>query len=171
MLPVGRPPTSSQRIRRSSSMRDRSERTSAAMGGVFRLGAGVAASVANATKSARTVRDFGNRMDSSSGWSRGLYGKRRAPLCSRRGGQTLSIEGGIPGNQQRLVCPNCGKVFFAWRPDDLPGQKVKCYFCKHEFADEAALRPVPVPMPAATPPAEGPPAETAPADQPPEAAS
>ena len=55
----------------------------------------------------------------------------------------MSIEGGIRGNQQRLVCPNCGKVFFAWRPDDLPGQKVKCYFCKHEFADEAALRPGP----------------------------
>jgi hypothetical protein len=63
----------------------------------------------------------------------------------------LSIEGGIPGNQQRLVCPNCGKVFFAWRPDDLPGQKVKCYFCKHEFADEAALRPPPpAPIAAAT---------------------
>jgi hypothetical protein len=63
----------------------------------------------------------------------------------------LSIEGGIPGNQQRLVCPNCGKVFFAWRPDDLPGQKVKCYFCKHEFADEAALRPPP-PAPIAAAP-------------------
>lgn len=60
----------------------------------------------------------------------------------------MSIEGGIPGNQQRLVCPNCGKVFFAWRPDDLPGQKVKCYFCKHEFADDAALRPPP-PVPIA----------------------
>jgi hypothetical protein len=98
----------------------------------------------------------------------------------------LSIEGGIPGNQQRLVCPNCGKVFFAWRPDDLPGQKVKCYFCKHEFADEAALRPPPpapitaapepaaetaTPAPAATPPPEGPPAEPASADQPPETAS
>ena len=98
----------------------------------------------------------------------------------------MSIEGGIPGNQQRLVCPNCGKVFFAWRPDDLPGQKVKCYFCKHEFADEAALRPPPpapiaaapepaaetgTPAPAATPPPEGPPAEPAPGDQPPEAAS
>ena len=64
----------------------------------------------------------------------------------------MSIEGGIPGNQQRLVCPNCGKVFFAWRPDDLPGQKVKCYFCKHEFADDAALRPPPpAPIAAATP--------------------
>jgi hypothetical protein len=63
----------------------------------------------------------------------------------------LSIEGGIPGNQQRLVCPKCGKIFFAWRPDDLPGQKVKCYFCKHEFADEAALRPPPpVPIAVAT---------------------
>jgi hypothetical protein len=98
----------------------------------------------------------------------------------------LSIEGGIPGNQQRLVCPNCGKVFFAWRPDDLPGQKVKCYFCKHEFADEAALRPPPpapiaaapepaaetaTPAPAATPPPESPPADPASADQPPETAS
>jgi hypothetical protein len=85
----------------------------------------------------------------------------------------LSIEGGIPGNQQRLVCPNCGKVFFAWRPDDLPGQKVKCYFCKHEFADEAALRPPP-PVPIAAEPepaAEGPPAEPAPGDQSPEAPS
>jgi hypothetical protein len=64
----------------------------------------------------------------------------------------LSIEGGIPGNQHRLVCPNCGKIFFAWRPDDLPGQKVKCYFCKHEFADEAALRPPPpVPIAAEAP--------------------
>ena len=70
----------------------------------------------------------------------------------------MSIEGGIPGNQQRLVCPNCGKVFFAWRPDELPGQKVKCYFCKHEFADEAALRP---PPPAPIAPVPEAPAETA----------
>jgi len=63
----------------------------------------------------------------------------------------LSIEGGIPGNQQRLVCPNCGKVFFAWRPDEAPAQKIKCYFCRHEFADEAAMRPAPEPIPAATP--------------------
>ena len=63
----------------------------------------------------------------------------------------MSIEGGIPGNQQRLVCPNCGKVFFAWRPDEAPAQKIKCYFCRHEFADEAAMRPVPEPIPAATP--------------------
>jgi predicted nucleic acid-binding Zn-ribbon protein len=69
----------------------------------------------------------------------------------------LSIEGGIPGNQQRLVCPNCGKAFFAWRPDEAPAQKIKCYFCRHEFADEAAMRPVPEPIPAATPA----PAETA----------
>jgi hypothetical protein len=66
----------------------------------------------------------------------------------------LSIEGGIRGNQQRLVCPNCGKVFFAWRPDDAPGQKIKCYFCRHEFADEAAMRepPAPLPTPAPTAP-------------------
>ncbi len=62
----------------------------------------------------------------------------------------MSIEGGIPGNQQRLVCPNCGKVFFAWRPDEAPAQKIKCYFCRHEFADEAAMRPAPAPIPAAT---------------------
>ena len=88
----------------------------------------------------------------------------------------MSIEGGIPGNQQRLVCPNCGKVFFAWRPDEAPAQKIKCYFCRHEFADEAAMRPAPEPIPAATPePAEtvGPaaPAETpanAPEPTPPE---
>jgi hypothetical protein len=71
----------------------------------------------------------------------------------------LSIEGGIRGNQRRLVCPNCGKVFFAWRPDELPGQKIKCYFCRHEFADDAAMRepptPLPVPEPAA-PAAEAP---------------
>src|SRR5213593_503283 len=72
--------------------------------------------------------------------------------------KALSIEGGIPGHQQRLVCPNCGKVFFAWRPDELPGQKIKCYFCRHEFADEAAMRPAPTPLPAPEPAA---PAEAA----------
>lgn len=80
----------------------------------------------------------------------------------------MSIEGGIRGNQRRLVCPNCGKVFFAWRPDDAPGQKIKCYFCRHEFADEAALRPPAVPMPSAAPATPAPPAppET-PAETPP----
>jgi hypothetical protein len=63
----------------------------------------------------------------------------------------LSIEGGVRGNQRRLVCPNCGKVFFAWRPDELPGQKIKCYFCRHEFADEAAMRQPPTPLPAPEP--------------------
>jgi hypothetical protein len=79
----------------------------------------------------------------------------------------LSIEGGIPGNQQRLVCPNCGKVFFAWRPDEIPGQKIKCYFCRHEFADEAAMRPAPAPIPAVTPaPAETPAPEPTPVESP-----
>ena len=86
----------------------------------------------------------------------------------------MSIEGGIPGNQQRLQCPNCGKVFFAWRPDELPGQKVKCYFCKHEFADEVALRPpAPAPIVPATEPAAepvAPTAEPAAEGQPPETA-
>jgi hypothetical protein len=87
----------------------------------------------------------------------------------------LSIEGGIPGNQQRLVCPNCGKVFFAWRPDEVPGQKIKCYFCRHEFADEAAMRPAAEPIPAAAPapadavaPEPTPPETPAPEPAPPE---
>lgn len=87
------------------------------------------------------------------------------------GGPRLSVEGGIRGNQQRLVCPKCRKVFFAWRPDEAPGQKIKCYFCRFEFADEAALRPVPTPIakPEAAPAAEAAaptPPETAP-DAPP----
>jgi hypothetical protein len=79
----------------------------------------------------------------------------------------LSIEGGVRGNQRRLVCPNCGKVFFAWRPDELLGQKVKCYFCRHEFADEAAMRQPPTPLPAPEPAA--PAATSTPATQPPPA--
>jgi hypothetical protein len=69
----------------------------------------------------------------------------------------MSIEGGVPGMQQRLTCPNCGKVFFAWRPDTATGAKVKCYFCKHEFEDEAARRQQPAPpaAPAPAPPAAG----------------
>lgn len=75
----------------------------------------------------------------------------------------MSIEGGISGHQQRLVCPNCGKIFFAWRPDELPGQKIKCYFCRHEFADEAAMRPVPTPIGSAAPTAPAPSAAAIPA--------
>ncbi len=66
-----------------------------------------------------------------------------SPWISKEG--ALSIEGGMSGTQQRLVCPDCGKVFFAWRPDELPGVKIKCYFCRHEFADEAAQRVAPAP--------------------------
>jgi hypothetical protein len=65
----------------------------------------------------------------------------------------LSVEGGIAGNQQKLTCPNCGKVFTAWRPDTAPGVKVKCYFCKTEVEDEASRRVRPDPPPAAAPPA------------------
>jgi hypothetical protein len=53
----------------------------------------------------------------------------------------LSVEGGIQGDQQKLTCPKCHKVFTAWRPDTAPGVKVKCYFCKTEVEDEAAKRP------------------------------
>ena len=56
----------------------------------------------------------------------------------------------MKGTQRRLVCPQCGKVFFAWRPDDLPGAKVKCYFCGHQFEDDVARRP-PLPPPAPAP--------------------
>jgi hypothetical protein len=76
----------------------------------------------------------------------------------------VSTEGGIPGNQQRIVCPKCGKVFFAWRPDEGPAQKIKCYFCRHEFADEAAQRPAPAAAPAPAPPPEAAPGEGTPAD-------
>ena len=65
----------------------------------------------------------------------------------------MSVEGGIVGNQQKLTCPNCGKVFTAWRPDTAPGVKVKCYFCKTEVEDEASRRVRPEPPPAAAPPA------------------
>ncbi len=64
----------------------------------------------------------------------------------------------MSGTQRRIVCVNCGKVFFAWRPDTAPGAKIKCYFCKKEMEDEVAKRPrpappAPAPAPAPTPPA------------------
>ncbi len=62
----------------------------------------------------------------------------------------------MKGTQRRLACPKCGKVFFAWRPDDLPGAQVKCYFCGNQFEDEAARRKPPAPPPAPpAPQAEG----------------
>ena len=70
----------------------------------------------------------------------------------------MSIEGGISGTQHRIVCVNCGKVFFAWRPDTAPGSKIKCYFCKKEMEDEVAKRPRPASPP---PPADQPPASPA----------
>ena len=79
----------------------------------------------------------------------------------------------MKGTQRRMVCPSCAKVFFAWRPDDLPGAPVKCYFCGKSFEDEAARRPpvAPPPVPeAAAPtataaaPAPAPPAAATPAD-------
>jgi hypothetical protein len=78
----------------------------------------------------------------------------------------------MKGTQRRMICPSCSKVFFAWRPDDLPGAPVKCYFCGKSFEDEAARRkpvaPPPAPAtstatPAAADPVPSPPA-AAPAD-------
>jgi hypothetical protein len=63
----------------------------------------------------------------------------------------------MKGTQRRMVCEKCGKVFFAWRPEELQGAPVKCYFCGHTFADEAARRPAPPAPPAPAPPAPAPP--------------
>ena len=71
----------------------------------------------------------------------------------------------MKGTQRRMVCEKCGKVFFAWRPDELQGAQVKCYFCGHAFADEAAKRPAPAPPPPAAP-AAAPPAAPAEATAP-----
>ena len=60
----------------------------------------------------------------------------------------------MKGTQRKLTCPKCGKTFTAWRPDDLPGALVKCYFCGNQVEDEAAKRkPAVPPAPAAAPPA------------------
>jgi DNA-directed RNA polymerase subunit RPC12/RpoP len=61
----------------------------------------------------------------------------------------------MSGTQRRFECPHCGKVFFAWRPDTAPGQKIKCYFCKKEMEDDAARRPpaAPAEAPQPVPPA------------------
>ena len=73
----------------------------------------------------------------------------------------------MKGTQQRIVCPSCSKVFFAWRPDELPGAAVKCYFCGKSFEDEAAKRKRPEPPPAPAPaPAASPAAPTAAAGEP-----
>ena len=72
----------------------------------------------------------------------------------------------MKGTQHRMVCPSCGKVFFAWRPDDLPGAKVKCYFCGTTFEDEAAKRPPLAPATAAAPAAATPAPAPPPAGEP-----
>jgi hypothetical protein len=81
----------------------------------------------------------------------------------------LSVEGGIRGEQRRIVCVHCGKVFFAWRPDTAPGAKIKCYFCKKEMEDEASRRtPAAAPAPAvpAAPATPTAPAAPAPSTEP-----
>lgn len=78
----------------------------------------------------------------------------------------MSIEGGMTGTQRRIICLNCGKVFFAWRPDTAPGARIKCYFCKKEMEDEVAKRPRPEPVAAPAPAAPPAPAD-APKTEPP----
>jgi len=73
----------------------------------------------------------------------------------------MSIEGGIKGDQKKITCPKCGKVFTAWRPDTAPGAKVKCYFCKTEVEDDASRRPPAAPPAAAPAAAPAPPAPAA----------
>jgi hypothetical protein len=68
----------------------------------------------------------------------------------------------MSGTQRRIVCVNCGKIFFAWRPDTAPGAKIKCYFCKKEMEDEVAKRPRPAPPPAPAPAAAAPAAAESP---------
>jgi hypothetical protein len=71
----------------------------------------------------------------------------------------------MKGTQRRLQCPQCGKGFFAWRPDELPGAPVKCYFCGNQFEDEAAKR-APAPTAATQAPAATPAAPAADAAKP-----
>ena len=68
----------------------------------------------------------------------------------------------MKGTQHRVECPKCGKAFFAWRPDELKGAAVKCYFCGNQFEDAVARRPAPPPpAPAATPTASAAPTASA----------
>ncbi|HTS02795.1 MAG TPA: hypothetical protein VMN04_09740 [Thermoanaerobaculia bacterium] len=64
----------------------------------------------------------------------------------------------MKGTQKRFTCPKCGRAFTAWRPDELPGAPVKCYFCGNQFEDDAAKRKPapPPPAPAAVPAAPEP---------------
>lgn len=62
---------------------------------------------------------------------------------------------GIDGERRTFRCPACGRRFTYWRPEALPGAKVKCYYCGAEIDDDAARRP---PIVAAVPPAPTPPA-------------
>jgi hypothetical protein len=62
---------------------------------------------------------------------------------------------GIDGNRKTFRCPGCARRFTFWRPDALPGIKVKCYYCGNDFEDDAARR-TPPPAPAAPPPAGAP---------------
>lgn len=75
----------------------------------------------------------------------------------------MSVEGGIQGTQQKILCPKCGKIFTAWRPDTEPGVRVKCYWCKTEVEDEASRR---VRLPATPAPAPPAPVPTEPAAEP-----
>ncbi len=71
---------------------------------------------------------------------------------------------GIDGKRETYRCPACRKKFTFWRPEALPGVKVKCYWCNAEFEDDAAKRPPATPAaPPAPPPALAPESPSSPA--------
>ena len=59
----------------------------------------------------------------------------------------------MKGKQRRLDCPNCHKVFFAWRPDELPGAQGEVLLLRaHVRGRGGAAAAAPAPAPAAPPP-------------------
>jgi len=58
---------------------------------------------------------------------------------------------GVDGTRKIYRCPKCRKRFSFWRPEALPGAKVKCYYCETEFDDEATRRPPAAPLPSPEP--------------------
>jgi hypothetical protein len=55
----------------------------------------------------------------------------------------------LPGSRATYRCPACRKTFVFWRPAAVRGVKVKCYFCRTEFDDDASCREPTAAVPAA----------------------